>query len=167
MEFKKHMLFTAAILLMIPVCVIAQDTRSGEEINWGVLPGGSQSGNSTGFRLVGTIGQTAVGDGGTTAFEIYHGFIQDFGAGVFCDCIPGDANGNIVINILDIIHVIDYKFKSGPSPYPYATCSADVDCNCMVNILDIIYLIDFKFKTGPTPCDCSGWISACGTPIYK
>jgi len=84
-----------------------------------------------------------------------------------CDCEPGNVNGDSKIDILDIIYTIDYKFKGGPAPIPYDTCSADVDCNCKVDILDIIYLIDFKFKGGPAPCDCLTWVTNCGWPLRK
>lgn len=66
-----------------------------------------------------------------------------------CDYICGDADDNGSVDILDIIFLIDFKFKGGPAPtYP---ASSDVDNDGDVNILDIIYLIDFKFKNGPEP----------------
>ncbi len=53
------------------------------------------------------------------------------------------------VDILDIIYLIDHKFKDGPAPDPIE--SADVNNDGLVDILDIIYLIDFKFKEGPEP----------------
>ena len=78
-------------------------------------------------------------------------------------CDPGDVNEDGIINILDIIYLIDYKFEGGPAPQPFEVCSGDVDCNCIVNILDIIYLIDFKFTEGPPPCTNDTWIANCGS----
>ncbi len=89
-----------------------------------------------------------------------------YGQGI-CDCVPGEADGVPPINILDIVYVINYKFKGGPAPIPYDTCSADVDCNCVVNILDIVYLVNYKFKGGPAPCDCNTWVTNCGWPLRK
>ena len=66
-----------------------------------------------------------------------------------CDYICGDVDDNSEINILDIIYLIDYKFKGGPAPL-YED-SANVNNDGDVNILDIIYLIDYKFKNGPDP----------------
>ncbi len=63
--------------------------------------------------------------------------------------ICGDINDDDIVNILDIIFLIDYKFKGGPAPETMA--SADVNSDGLVNILDIIYLIDYKFKGGPEP----------------
>ncbi len=64
--------------------------------------------------------------------------------------INGDADRNGTVNILDIIYLIDYKFKGGEVPDPLG--AGDADCNLVVNIIDIIYLIDYKFKNGPEPC---------------
>ncbi len=63
--------------------------------------------------------------------------------------ICGDFNADELINILDIVYLIDYKYKGGPAPEPLK--SADVNNDELVNILDIIYLINFKYKEGPEP----------------
>ena len=84
-----------------------------------------------------------------------------------CDCQPGNANGNLPVNILDITHLISYLYKGGPAPIRYATCSGDPDCNCTVNILDITALISFLYKGGPAPCTCAQWLSSCGLPLRK
>ena len=84
-----------------------------------------------------------------------------------CDCLPGDATGNDIINILDITRLINYLYKGGPPPIPYGTCSGDPNANCIVNILDITYLINFLYKGGPPPKTCEEWVASCGTPIYK
>jgi len=63
--------------------------------------------------------------------------------------IPGDATNNGTVDILDIIQLIDFKFKSGPAPV--IPQLADVNADCEINVLDIVYLIDNKFKGGPAP----------------
>ena len=62
----------------------------------------------------------------------------------------GDANDDDYVDILDIMVLIDYKFKSGPPP-AYMEAS-DVNCDDIVNTLDIIYLIDHKLQNGDAPC---------------
>jgi len=64
--------------------------------------------------------------------------------------LNGDVDRNEIINLLDILYLIDYKFKHGPAPYPEA--AADANCDLLVNLIDILYLIDYKFKEGPAPC---------------
>ncbi|MCP4703635.1 MAG: hypothetical protein GY865_03415 [candidate division Zixibacteria bacterium] len=65
----------------------------------------------------------------------------------------GDFDYNEDINILDIVYLINYKYKGGPVPDPIE--SADVNSHVqpdgLINILDIVYLINFKYKAGPEP----------------
>jgi hypothetical protein len=106
-----------------------------------------------------------------------------FDLGSLCDCVPGECNGVSPIDILDIVHLIDYKFKgcppgspigTCPPPTPYPVCSGDTDCNCIMDILDIVLMIDWKFKECPPesgnpcppPCSCEDWLIQCGWPIY-
>jgi hypothetical protein len=142
-------------------------SSSGEKINWQVISsGGLINGSSANFRLGGTVGQTAVGTGISTDYGLSHGFWQNFEAGQ-CDCMPGDANGNTIINILDITYLISYVYKSGPAPTPYALCSGDPTGNCIINILDITYLISYIYKGGPLPVTCEQWLGDCGPPLRK
>jgi hypothetical protein len=68
-----------------------------------------------------------------------------------CGCcdVPGDANNNGSVNILDITFEISYLYKGGPAP----DCNdeADANGNGTVNILDITYLISYLYKGGPAP----------------
>jgi hypothetical protein len=82
-----------------------------------------------------------------------------------CDCRPGDPNNNTVINILDITYLINFVYKGGPAPIPYALCSGDPNGNCVINILDITYLINFVYKGGPAPVTCEQWLVNCGAPL--
>ena len=84
-----------------------------------------------------------------------------------CDCEPGESDGLVNMNILDIVYVINYVYKNGPAPVPYTTCSADANCDCTINILDIVYVINYIYKNGPAPCTCEDWLSNCGMPLMK
>jgi hypothetical protein len=85
----------------------------------------------------------------------------------YCDCIPGDANGDGQVNVGDAVYLIAYIFKQGPPPVLYATCSGDANCDCTCNVGDAVYIISYVFKGGPPPCSCVEWLSICGCPIYK
>jgi hypothetical protein len=63
--------------------------------------------------------------------------------------ICGDANGNGILNLLDITYIIAYLYQEGPPPDPLA--SADVDSSGNVNIVDISYLINYLYMSGPEP----------------
>ncbi len=84
-----------------------------------------------------------------------------------CDCIPGDANGSTTFNILDVSYIINYLYKHGPAPTPYALCSGDANCNCAINIIDVSYLINALYKSGPKPCTCAQWLAICGSPLRQ
>ncbi len=75
--------------------------------------------------------------------------IQSWTVEVTGGYICGDVDGNLEVNVLDIIYLIAYKYKGGPAPS--VMNAADVNSDGTVNVLDIIALIDFKFKGGPSP----------------
>jgi len=62
----------------------------------------------------------------------------------------GDANGDGLINVGDMVFVINYVFKAAPPPNPMT--KDDANCDGVVNLGDIIYLINYVFKSGPLPC---------------
>ena len=66
------------------------------------------------------------------------------------EVLVGDANLDGSITSADIIYLVNYVFKAGPSPQPDER-SGDVDCNDLVNSADIIYLVNYVFKGGPQP----------------
>jgi hypothetical protein len=67
--------------------------------------------------------------------------------------IPGDANGDGVVNIKDITYLIKYKYKGGDSPL-YWEKTGDANNDGTVNIKDITYLIKYKYKGGDEPVGC-------------
>ena len=63
--------------------------------------------------------------------------------------IRGDANGDGVIDIADVVYLIDYLFIDGPAPDPLWV--GDCNCDDVVNIADVVYLINYLFTGGPPP----------------
>lgn len=61
----------------------------------------------------------------------------------------GDANGDWVVNILDVTFLISALYKSGNQPSPAYV--GDVNGNCVTNILDATYLIAYLYKSGASP----------------
>ena len=70
-----------------------------------------------------------------------------------CPWIVGDLSGEGLITLADAILMVNYIFKSGPAPQPYALI-ADTDCSGDVKAADIIYLVNYTGKSGPEPCPC-------------
>lgn len=68
--------------------------------------------------------------------------------------LPGDANADGKFTSADIIYLVNYVFKSGPStPVPG---HGDANCSGTVTSADIIHMVNFVFKGGPPPCSQSG-----------
>jgi len=159
------------LILLLLILTAAAVFSSDERVYWSTMSDGSVTDTvhtSTNYRMFGTFSQTAVQGGSSTNYAVNHGFWQVFDTiAVTCDCVPGDANDDSNIDLLDILYLIDYKNKGGPAPTPYEVCSGDVNCDCIINLLDILYLTDFKYKGGPAPCDCQDWVDSCGIPIIK
>lgn len=67
------------------------------------------------------------------------------------DFLHGNANCDEQINVADVIYIIAYLFKGGPSPNPLD--SGDANCDGKVTVSDAVYLINYLFKGGPpSPC---------------
>jgi hypothetical protein len=61
----------------------------------------------------------------------------------------GDADGDRIVNVVDVTYLIEYLFKGGPSPvFP-----SDVNCDGDTSVSDVTYLIDYLFRSGFPPCD--------------
>jgi len=62
----------------------------------------------------------------------------------------GDVNRSGSVTVSDVVYLISYLFKGGPSPY--LRYRGDVNCDQAVTVADVLYLIDYLFKGGPLPC---------------
>jgi hypothetical protein len=65
--------------------------------------------------------------------------------------ITGDPNGDLFVTVSDVVYLINYLFKSGPSPLNCPR-SGDVNCDGKVTVSDAVYLINYLFKGGTEPC---------------
>jgi hypothetical protein len=61
----------------------------------------------------------------------------------------GDANGDGVINLADVMYMINYLYRSGP--YPASFEAGDANCDGDHGILDVVILINFLYKGGRHP----------------
>ncbi len=66
--------------------------------------------------------------------------------------LRGDSNGDLTVDIADLIYMVDYSFNGGPDPILIE--ASDVDCSGSVDISDLVYMADFMFSGGPAPCGC-------------
>ncbi len=93
-----------------------------------------------------------VGHLDTNLVKVYSGIFTVL-AGV-CGDVSGPQSGvpDDNVNILDIIFLVNYKFKGGAAPIYLAM--GDTNCDISVNILDIVRMVNFKFKNGPDLICC-------------
>jgi hypothetical protein len=63
----------------------------------------------------------------------------------------GDANGDGIIDLGDLVYLINYLYKGGPAPDPLTV--GDCNCDQTVQLGDVIFLMNYLFKSGPSP-DC-------------
>ncbi|MGB7062427.1 MAG: M14 family zinc carboxypeptidase [Candidatus Zixiibacteriota bacterium] len=68
--------------------------------------------------------------------------------------IPGDANGDQIVNVGDVVYLVGYLYKNGPAPDPLA--AGDANCDSVLNVGDVVYLVDYLYKGGPPPCQEAG-----------
>ena len=57
--------------------------------------------------------------------------------------IPGDVNGDGVVNMADVVDLIDYLIGSIPEDDPFDTVAADFNQDGSINIADVVEIIDF------------------------
>lgn len=70
--------------------------------------------------------------------------------------IAGDANGDSIVNVGDVVYEVSYLYRAGPPPVFYGC--GDPTADCTIDLADLVYLVNYLFKQGPDPqiLDC-GW----------
>jgi hypothetical protein len=65
--------------------------------------------------------------------------------------VPGDADGDRNVNLIDILYLIAYKYNDPPGPGNPSGCDELLDANGdgAVNLLDILLLIAYKYNNPP------------------
>ena len=64
-------------------------------------------------------------------------------------CLRGDASGDALINVGDIVYLVNYLYRSGPVPLCFA--GGDANSDGLINVGDIVYLVNYLFKNGLPP----------------
>lgn len=76
-------------------------------------------------------------------------------SGLFPTWVFGDANGDGIVEMADVIHLLNYLFLDGPIPDPPA--SGDPNYDCTINVGDIIYMLNYLFVDGAEPQKGCAW----------
>ncbi|MGB2805249.1 MAG: dockerin type I repeat-containing protein, partial [Candidatus Zixiibacteriota bacterium] len=98
-----------------------------------------------------TFAGSTVANGSLHLTVTKHNFRPYLGSILLVDdtYVSGDANGDSLVNLADVVFLINYLFSSGPEPFPYQ--AGDVTCDGMIDLADIVFLINFLYKGGPPP----------------
>jgi hypothetical protein len=125
------------VILALAFCLIASGaalamSSANYNLPWDVLSGGGGGRDSSSYRLGDTIGQpSAIGLSQSTNYRLGSGFW--YGVPVIPECLPGDANGDGVVDYLDL--PVEKQIIFGELP---PTCGADANKDGNVNILDLV-----------------------------
>ena len=52
----------------------------------------------------------------------------------------GDSNGDFAVNVLDLVHDVDYILGNNPTPFIFV--AGDVNADQVINVLDIVGTVD-------------------------
>ena len=63
--------------------------------------------------------------------------------------VPGDANGDSVVNVGDITYLVTFLYRMGP--VPCIPEGGDANGDCMVNVGDVTYMVTYLYRGGPAP----------------
>jgi hypothetical protein len=88
---------------------------------------------------------------GMTWEEWYHKVLRYVGfyRGDVNPPYPGEQPA---LDVSDVIHLVNYLFKTGPVPFPYPD-QGDVNADGVVDLGDLVYLINYLYRSGPAPTD--------------
>jgi hypothetical protein len=64
--------------------------------------------------------------------------------------VPGDANGDSLVNSGDLVFLINYLYRFW-GILPCVCEAADCTSDCIINSSDIVYLIGYLYRSGPPP----------------
>jgi hypothetical protein len=66
--------------------------------------------------------------------------------------IRGDATGDGIINVGDVVFLVNYLYRGDIPPFPED--AGDANCDGVVNVGDVVYLVNYLYRDGDPPgCD--------------
>jgi len=129
----------------IPVRAPFMGFRQGYKMVTDVLDGFGGESESENYRIpVNSGGQpSAIGISESDNYGVEAGYVHAI------HFKRGDVNVDELIDLGDLLHLISYLYKGGPTACPRE--AGDVNCNGVVDLGDILYVISYLYKGGPSP----------------
>ncbi len=63
--------------------------------------------------------------------------------------MPGDANGDGILDVSDAVFIVNYLFQGGPPSNPPS--AGDINGDCFIGLSDLVWLLNFLYRGGPPP----------------
>lgn len=63
--------------------------------------------------------------------------------------MPGDVNGDGIIDVSDGVFILNYLFLGGPPSNPPA--AGDINGDCFIGLSDLVWLLNYLYRGGPPP----------------
>ncbi len=63
--------------------------------------------------------------------------------------MPGDVNGDGIIEVSDGVFILNYLFQGGPPSNPPS--AGDINGDCFIGLSDLIWLLNYLYRDGPPP----------------
>jgi hypothetical protein len=63
--------------------------------------------------------------------------------------VRGDANGDGIVNVADLVYLVNYLYRAGDPPAPEE--AGDANCDGIVNVADLVYLVNYLYRGGDPP----------------
>jgi hypothetical protein len=124
------------------------------KLDWySINGGGAIDASSADYKMGLSVGQPVAGTASSATYQMGIGFW--YGAGG-CSCpSQGDINGDLGLDVFDVIAVIDIAFSGFTEPRDPScpTGRGDVNNDGSTDVFDLIYLIAAAFSGGPLPVD--------------
>jgi len=104
--------------------------------------GGSESDN---YRIpVNSGGQpSAIGISESSNYGVEAGYVH----AIYVK--RGDASGDGVIDLGDLLHLVSYLYKGGSAPCPME--AGDINSDGVIDLGDILFIVSYLYKGGPSP----------------
>jgi len=61
----------------------------------------------------------------------------------------GDANGDGVVNVADVVYLVNFLYRNGDPPDPME--AGDASCDGIVDIADVVFLVNYLYRGGDPP----------------
>jgi hypothetical protein len=83
------------------------------------------------------------------SYELGYGRINCYRALVMASgysYVYGDANGDGIVTVADLVFLLNYLFKKGAAPDPPS--AGDPNADCVITVGDVVYLTNYLFRLG-------------------